>query len=273
MSLETYNQLCHSRGEYIFPVTPAHLHTCTSSCHFYSLGPLISICTISRQIHHCKENCPFAKNEEMRVCTLTGRTICPITQYRYWDGTSTLTSRKRKTEITPKQIKLAVLKLINALINGPDRIAAEEQTNHRRARKDSAVITKEARAHHLHRGNWHAYYNLYFKHTIQVRRFIPNKFNLDRLADAILKFWEILFPNTLPTLRTIGVFSAVCVAELASGSAIFPQIPWLKKSISEHPHIFSQCAGISCRAMTGQLMQIIDIVSLSTKPIVFPVNE
>jgi hypothetical protein len=273
MSLETYNKLCHSRGEYIFPVTPSHLHSCTSNCTFHSLGPLNSICTISRQIHHCKENCPFAKNEESRICLLTGRTICPITQHRYWDGTSTLTTRKRKTEITPKQIKLAVTKLINALITGPDRIAAEEQINQRRARKDSALITKEARLNQLHRGNWHAYYLLYFTHSSYQRRFIPNKFNIEKLTNSILEFWQILFPNLPPTLRTIGVFAAVCIAELATGKhSIFPLIPWLKKSVSEHPHIYSQCAGISCRAMTGQLMHILDTVALSKVPVSFPVT-
>ena len=271
MAVELFNEHCRKTGAPVFPITPSHLHVCSPQCAFFIIDQRVSICTSSRHIHQCSDTCPFLKIEEEMVCGLTKRTIGPRLDYRYYDGTTTFTPRRRHAQLNTTQIKIIVKSTLNDIINGKGRIAAEEARNRRCARQELVSITKCARNVRLHRGNWLLYYELFLKHSHRNDRYIPNEHNINILSHLIYKFFCQLYKDTVPVHRVLVSFTAVCFSELAVGSnAIFPLVPWIAEAAPNHANIYSRCILITCRGMTATLMDIITRANKSKPALVFP---
>lgn len=269
--IEQFNKHCLKTGVPIFPITPTHLHTCTEQCTFFILDKYTSICTCSRHIHQCSDTCPFLKIEEYMICGLTKRTIGPRLDYRYYDGTTTFTPRRRHAQLNQNQIKNIIESTLDDIINGKGRIAAEESRNRRIARQELVAITKSARQHKLHRGNWLIYYELFIKHSVRSERYIPNRENIKKLTNLIYKFYVQLYPESIPINRILLSFTAVCFSELAVGTnAIFPLVQWIADAAPSHANIYSKCILITCRGMTATLMEIITRANLVKPHLVFP---
>lgn len=157
------------------------------------------------------------------------------------------------------------------IINGKGRIAAEEMRNRRTAKQELVAITKSARQHRLHRGNWLIYYELYIKNSTRVDRYLPNAINVANLTNLIYKFYFNLYPTTTPVQRILVCFTAVCFSELAVGTnPIFPLVPWIADAAPSHTNIYSRCILITCRGMTATLMDIITKANLVQPPHIFP---
>jgi hypothetical protein len=271
--IELFNQHCKKNGLPIFPVTPLHLHQCSDRCVFFNIDLRLSICTSSRQIHQCGDTCPYAKIEENIVCGLTRRTIGPRLDYRYFDGTTSFTPRRRHAQLNSHQIKTIIESTLSDIINGKGRILAEESRNRRLARQELVTITKHARQNRLHRGNWLIYYELFIKNSMRHNRYIPNAVNIANLTQLIYKFYLLLYPTTIPVQRVLVSFTAVCFSELAVGtSAIFPLVPWIAEAAPSHANIYSLCILITCRGMTATLMDIITKATAVKPPLVFPLQ-
>lgn len=271
--VELFNQHCLKTGVPIFPITPTHLHTCTEQCIFFIVDKYISVCTCSRHIHHCSDTCPFIKIEEHMFCGLTKRTIGPRLDYRYYDGTTTFTPRRRHAQLNQSQVKAIIESTLYDIINGKGRIAAEESRNRRNARQELVAITKRARQNRLHRGNWLLYYELFIQHSVRNKRYIPNRQNIKTLANQIYNFYSQLYPDTVPINRILVSFTAVCFSELAVGTnAIFPLVPWIAEAAPSHANVYSRCILITCRGMTATLMEIITKANLVKPHLVFPLS-
>lgn len=275
MSLELislYDQYCRDKGIPVFPVTPVNLHTCRpGQCTFHDIGKKESICTASRHIHTCSEQCPFLKIEEEYICGLTNRTLGARLDYRYYDGSTSFTPRRRHTQLTPAQVKTIIETTITDIVSGKGRVAAEDIRNRRTARHELVAITKKARTLKLHRGNWLLYYELFIAHSARHERYIPNRANVTTLASLIYKFYQTLYPTTVPVHRVLVCFTAVCVSELAAPTGpVFPHIPWVEKIVPAHTNMYSRCTLVTCRGMTATLMNL--LTKASAINAVFPLS-
>lgn len=296
--IERFDAHCRTKGIPVF--APVVRHMCSPHCKMWqvkeSTGEPIFICTFSRKLHYCGNNCKHyheSNNSEGYVCSLTSWVLPMSIEKNHitlskdfncrnkYKNDNKIVMGKRSARQRPSLKTTKSAFIFSSVVAMLTEIFTKKRTNStfhlakflKRCAKESRSIQKKQCVDYL------SLHRVFFTHLksypslIRGNTKIPiSTVRINQLAKQIMKYHAKLDIPWTMTLKTTNTLVAVIVSKLSTGYktndiVVFPKVDWIAQCAPREIE-YSGIKGLQCRAMSilWRKLQAIIISSKSGLP-------